>query len=242
MSSNTPSKLETRIANSSFLRMLCLQIPRKIKNRTILRFFDLLRHFHRKSASTYQTHEHVNRDAFKRHLMCIEQAGGYIEDQSNYEDMAYGKATVRYSGCEIIAVYNALTQLHTKLTPSLPDLISHFERDGIVLRGTFGTSPRAISDYFIAHGFKVETTFHQREFARIADDHATLILTMYNNGENLLDKIHTIFISHDEDGYTAHNVYGNGHLVGPYSTWLDLLQNLNAGKARGIFLIGIKHN
>ena len=62
--------------------------------------------------------------------------------------MYYGKKQFNECGCEIIATFNALKDLNYNNDFSLPLLIDYFEKDGIVLNGNFGTSPKAIENFF----------------------------------------------------------------------------------------------
>ena len=213
-------------------------IPRKIKNITVLRFFELLRKIQKLCVWTKRyakKHLQANQNVIANHGRTR-----YIEDQNSYHDMVYGRTKMSYSGCEIIAVYNSLIALSKPY--SLVDLINSFEHDGMVLGARFGTSPRALTDYFIREGYRVLSSTKACDYDDIAGQSDVIIMTMYNDCTDIMKKVHTICISHDDEGYTAHNVYGNGRLVGPYEKVSMLMESINNGLAKGIYMIGIcKH-
>ena len=114
-------------------------IPRRISNKTVIAFYELLRKIQKFKKASWREHLFINQKAFSGHLNAISKNKGYIEDQNSYTDMPYGKATMQYSGCEIFAVYNAAYSLLAHPLMDLPELISCFEKDGMALGGKFGT-------------------------------------------------------------------------------------------------------
>ena len=188
-------------------------IPKRISNGTIVAVYELLRHI---------------------------QNNGYVEDQNAYIDMPYGKSTMQFSGCEIFAVYNAMRSLLQHPVMDLPELIFYFEKDGMSLNGKFGTSPKALRDFLKSNGFTAAFTAKEADFSAFAAKYPGLIFTMYNDRNDIRKEIHTIHISKKGSMFTAHNVYCNGKVVGPFTSFDELIQNINGGKAKGISLIGIK--
>lgn len=225
---------------NTIVTRLCGLIPGKVDDRIVLGVYDLIgktEQFFRKEHPSSLSN---NTAAFLHHLPSMRKAGGYIEDQHNYQDMSYGVSTMMHAGCEIFAVYNALYTINGKHTIPLPDMIREFEQGGMVLSGRFGTSPKALVQYLNRKGYKTEMVFGNDDFDTLGLKYRALILTMYNNAADIRDEIHTIHISRDAAGFTAHNVYCNGSLVGPVKTISDLIRSINKGKARGICLIGVK--
>ena len=233
--SNTPKK-----ENNGFKQMLRAFIPKNISNRVVVNAFSFLRGLQKLNRRNYSVHIEANRESIKNHAEVIRKAQGYIEDQRNYTDILFGKVNMQISGCEIFATYNALHNIHGHSPIELPDMIKEYEKDGMVLSGAFGTAPKAIRDYLKRHGYSTVFTMKVKEFDRVGEENDTLILTMYNNGMNIMDQVHTVCISIDNGKYTAHNVYCNGTVVGPYSSVTELIANINRGRAKGISLIGIK--
>ena len=218
-------------------------IPKCISNKVVLGFLNFLRVCQRTFRIGWRRcnkHIALNESAITRvtSRSIYERKSELIENQNDFKDILFGKSTLSYAGCEIIATYNAL--IHLGLKVPLANLINEFERDGMVLSGRFGTAPKAISDYFLRNGFKVHMTNKEEEFEMLGEASSNMILTLYNNKENILDEVHTVCITREADGLYAHNVYGNGIIVGPKSGLLELIDSFNRGKAKGISLIAIE--
>ena len=78
------------------------------------------------------------------------QPAHFIENQNEWESVRFGLSTMKYSGCEIMAVYNALLDLGNRMnSQDMAELISKFERKGAELSGRWGCSPKSICKYFI---------------------------------------------------------------------------------------------
>jgi len=226
--------------HNKFNMMLRAFIPKNVSNRVFVNVYDFMRRCQRLGRKRYCLHLDENKLRFKEHEHRISVDGGYIEDQNNYTDMRYGKVTMKFSGCEIFATYNALHNLHGHSPIELSDMIEEYEKDGMVLAGKFGTAPRAIRDYLRKHDYDTLFTVRENEFDDIARSSDTLILTMYNDRNDIMHEVHTICISKENGMYTGHNVHCNGVVVGPYPTVTELIGHINGGRAKGISLIGIK--
>jgi len=174
------------------------------------------------------------------HLNSIKEHNGYIEDQNNYNDLKFGKVTMQYSGCEIIATYNALFSLAGNVSIDLEKMILDFEKNAMVLSGKFGSSPKAISKYFKSMGYITKLTTKEFEFSEISEEFDSLILTFYNDRNDITRQIHTVCITKKDNLFTAHNVYCNGMATKPYTSIQHLIADLNYGKAKAISLIGLK--
>ena len=210
-------------------------IPNKVSNETILNFFEILR----KTAShEFKGNLEKNNKNFINHLEEIEKNDGYIENQHLYSDMNYGNQTIDFCGCEIIATYNAIYDLTGKHDISFPDMIDSFEKDGIVLSGFFGTAPRSIEDYLKKQGFKTISSSKMNEYDKIGEKSDALILTMFNDKNNIMNMVHTINITKKNGGFYVHNNGYKSHLT-KYNSISDLLLRINDGNAKDIFLIGI---
>lgn len=221
-------------------------IPNHISNHTVAGFLDILRRIQRKlhiGRRYCRKHSGSNRIAVDRLLGSFGESdskkvfSGFLEKQNNYSSIAYGRSDMAYAGCEIIAVYNALLKLD--LTANLRELIEDFERDGMVLSGRFGTAPYAIRDYLKGRGLNVETEFDPERYDELARRSVVSILMLYNDRRNIFQKIHTVCITKDKEGFTAHNMYGDGRPIGPYNDITGLIANVNGGYAKGIVMFGI---
>lgn len=215
-------------------------IPDRVDNRTIIRVFEALRKQQQLSKHDYSRHSAENRKSFRQHKAVIAGNGGFIEDQNSYTDISYGASTVQYSGCELIALYNALHSLGDDAYTDLPDIVSDFEKDGMVFRGKFGTSPKALADYLEKRGYTAELITEVSGFDKLAHGSDCLILTIYNDGLDISKEVHTVCVSKAGGGYTAHNVYSDGKPFGPFPSVSELTAGINSGRAKGISLIGIR--
>ena len=225
---------------NEMFKKICALIPNQVNNATVVNAFELMRKEQKLLKKDFTTHLKANESAFKKHEEAIKKAKGYVEDQNLWTDVAYGVATMQYSGCEVFATFNAIFNITGKHLKSLPAMISEYEKDGIVLSGKFGTSPKAISDFLTREGFKTVMTTEEKEFDKVGKENESLILTMYNDKDDISQEVHTVNISKENNKFTAHNVYCNGAVVGPFSSVSEVIRNINGGKAKGISLIGIK--
>ena len=220
-------------------KAICAVIPGKVSNDTVLKAFELMRKQQATMKKDFSANLKKNLSAFTSHQDVIKANKGYVEDQNKYTDMAYGESTMQYSGCEVFATFNALFNLTGKYPISLPDMISQYEKDGMVMAGKFGTSPQAICDFLNKKGYPASITTKDTEFDALGKKSDSLILTMYNDKEDISKEVHTVNISKENGKFTAHNVYCNGKVVGPYDSVSQTIANINKGKAKGITLIGV---
>ena len=213
-------------------------IPRHVGNRTVLGTLDAMRRGEKNMHGLLRSNYANNRFAIRNHRDSIRRAHGLVEDQKNYTDMKFGKVTMAYAGCEVFAAGNALRTL-TGRQVNYPKLIDRFERDGMILLGGFGTAPKAISEFFEECGYETELVTHEELFDSVAAVNDVSILTLYNDGEDIMQKVHTVCVTREKDGYYAHNVYCDGTVVGPCKTIMQMLSDINVGRSKGISLIGI---
>ena len=162
-------------------------IPKHISNKTILGFMEFLRRIAHIS-------KRKTRDHLKKNEAIFQSNGteGFIENQKDLKDVSFGKKNLAFSGCEIIAAYNALVKLGGVSNFSLPKLISEFEKDGMVFGGRFGTSPVAILQFFLKNGYKCDFAHDESAIRRIESQYDTFIVTVYNDRDNIKRQIHTI--------------------------------------------------
>lgn len=208
-------------------------IPRHMRNSTVMAVYDLLR---RKTNRISENVIHRNAEENMRLLYSqnglytpqnvagwVMDKNVYIENQAQWEKIRFGngkKSNMSYSGCGVIAVYNALAALRENVSlDTIIGLISVFERDGAILNGRFGIAPSSIYDYFRDRGF--ETTIvidnDMEKINNIEKCYKAAIITAYNNKNDITDMIHTVCMSKRENGeYVIHNGYRKNALSG---TW-----------------------
>lgn len=175
-------------------------------------------------------------------------SGEYIENQAEWGDVKFGVKDMSFSGCEIMATYNALKALGEPVSEqTVVDLIAMYEEDGAVLGGLLGSSPYAIEDYFREQGYDVVTTtsHNPKTINQIGESSDTVIVNAYNNRDDITSQIHTVSITKEADGtYAVHNGYyipQNEYIVndgfGTLQEAIDAIGNVN--NSSSIDVIGI---
>lgn len=223
-------------------------IPMFVSNNVVIEFFEILRFIQKifSKVSTENTAKRQNENLLNNEMMINAHKArmvinkGFIEDQNSYTNLKYGNVTMKYAGCEVFAVYNAMRSILGKSLYTIPQLVSEFEKDGMVLGGRFGTSPKALSDFLNKNGFVTEFSTNVKEFDEIGSRNSDVIITYYNDGRNILHEIHTIHVSKENGMYIAHNTYCNGSNVRLCSSVSELMSEIHGGVAKGISIIGIK--
>ena len=201
-------------------------IPKRISNKTVIRFYDLFRKLSGVSDRVIATHKEANRAVLSdAQISPLKEEPGYIENQREWKEVLIGKGknpTMQKSGCGVFAVYNALLALGEDVgKETLPELIAAFEKQGVVLSGRWGVSPRAIYRYFQNNGFDTAMTMSRdaEVINRIGKDYTVNIVTVYNNKEDIMQFVHTVCVTKNERGeYFAHNAYyrkGNTYIAMP---------------------------
>ena len=146
-----------------------------------------------------------NKAAFKNHAISIRNNKGYIEDQHNYNDMSFGMKPLSANGCGLIAIYNVLYYFTKNENINFASIIRDLEYDGIVLGGLFGTSMKAIDDYFRKIGYRTKSSSNIRDYDKIGRETDASILTIYNNAYNIFQGLHFIAITKERGKYFVHN-------------------------------------
>jgi len=221
-------------------KMLLAFIPTHISNRVVLWFFELFGKISHIGRRKLEEHFKINEERFEKYLKEAEDSEGYLEHQHGYSDILFGKKTVSYSGCEVIAVYNALISLGAACRYSFSKLIYEFEKKGIALNGRFGTSPRAMEEFFKKEGYVVESHTNLSGIKELEEAYDTFILTIYNDKTNINKYVHSINISKKDGMFLVHNLKGNGKPPLKYAGITDFIRLANDGKIREINIIGIK--
>ena len=179
-----------------------------------------------------------NKAAFKNHAATIRKNKGFIEDQQNYNDMSFGTKSLSYNGCGVIAIYNVLYHLTKRDDINFAQIIRDLEYDGILLGGIFGTSMKAVDDYFKKLGFRTKSSSKVRDYDRIGRETDASILTIFNNAYNIFQGMHFIAITKEHGKYYIHN---NGEYASKiaYNSITDVLYRINSGRAKNVYLTGV---
>ncbi len=166
---------------------------------------------------------------------------GFIEDQNKLGDFSYGVKDLSYSGCGLIAVYNACLFLNggEEVRPGLlTEIIAAFEKKGSVCFGRFGTWPGAAAAFFTVRGSRVRTARSCRAMEKLACDCDVLLLTFMNNGLKPTRQMHTICVTKEGGMLLAHNSHGR---LEKYENLQSLFYSVGdgSGKAVGIYMLGL---
>lgn len=175
----------------------------------------------------------------------------YIENQDEWKDIRFGAGrhhNMSYSGCEIIASFNASKALLGFASPDqMAQLIYDYEAHGAALLGEFGTSPRAVERYFRKKDFAVAAAYGEdlTEVERIGSSYRVMIATVYNDKDDITKEVHSVCITVDsEKRYILHNAYvknAKGAYVEsvPYKSITDAVRHISRYEPKLIYLIGI---
>ena len=190
-------------------------IPKYIPNAVVLAAFSVIAFLTGPvKKAVREAHFEENNRLFAQDENRLLKDARYIENQKEWKAVHFGthkKSDMSYSGCEIIATYNALRSLKD-YSVSMPYLIRHYEQKGIALKGGFGISPSAAIKFFRNRGYDVKkiTTRNKGAIDSIGEEYQTFIATFYWNVENIKDQLHTVNISKETDGFYVHNNYCRG--------------------------------
>ena len=202
------------IMKKTINRKLRAFIPQHISNKIVLSVLKILSKLCCVPQSVISSNAaHNSKMLLNRNLY---NADCYIENQSQWSAVKFGtKYSMSYSGCEIIAVHNALRALGKGLSVQcMVNLISCFEQDGAVLGGFFGTAPGAIEKYFRENGYAVTRTdsMDTELINNIGERSDTIIVTAYNDKNDIMKQVHTVSITKEEGKtYAVHNAYYHVH-------------------------------
>lgn len=224
-------------------------IPQHISNETVLKVYDLLSRILKVSPKVREKNRKINsRAQAERNVF---KTGNFIENQNDWGDIQFGSGkhhNMRYSGCEIIAVYNALLDLGKELSPGdMAELIGAFEEKGAALKGEFGVTPHAIKDYLENSGYDVSATSSSDEssICELEKKGHTFIATVYNNKNNIMEEIHTVCITKKDGIYAVHNDYTRDGKKPPgyrersgYATLQEAIDSIGRA-SKSIYVIGV---
>ena len=234
-------KIATMSQEKFFEFIDSLDIPHTWTNEQVLLFFELTEmNISSKATEANAAHN-------EQYLTNSVLGNGYIENQAYWGDIHYGKSNIAYSGCEIIATYNAIYDLTgSGGSDEMVKMISYFEQNGSSLYGGFGTSPKAVQEYLETQGYTTEMTCKtdSESIEAIQDGYDTYIVTAYNDENKLSSEVHTVSITEDNGKYIIHNDYyynsskNKYDSKGSYDSLEDAIDAINKD-SQMISLIGV---
>lgn len=192
-------------------------IPHHVSNDIALNFYDfismpLFAISQDKSNENYKKNTEYFKENSDKLLVKGKDGKSYIEYQEKKElfsNLNFGWTDVNLAGCGIIATYNAIIGMNSSVSDNLfPDLIKYYERKGIAAKGFLGNNPNAIQQYFNENGYKTKviTTASPNDFNQLGKDYDAIIVTIYNNGDDITEQAHTVAITKYEGKYYSHNL------------------------------------
>ena len=225
-------------------------IPRHVGNSVVLMVYHLLTLIPVPQNIRKKNHDHNAiwlKDAKWDYLTA---PSSYIENQNEGGEILYGWGShhnMRYSGCEIIATFNALKALGKAVSPDfMAELRGEYEKPGAALWGEFGVSPPAVCAYLKKQGLSVVTAKKDDDKSLDTADSRcrVFIATVYNNAKDITAQIHTVCITKEDNGYILHNAYcmdQNGAYAAsiPYATLKEAIAHISKQEVKMICLIGI---
>lgn len=227
-------------------------IPKYISNRIVVFIYNILKistnHINKKVIE--ENARYNKSELLTGKYMSLDRTE-FIENQKEWKKIKFGqgkRTNMEYSGCGIIAVYNALVAL--RMSPDIDTmvgLISRFELDGAVMNGRFGISPMAIKKFFVKEGYDVDmvTTKSKEKIDSIGEENKVFIATIYNDKTDISEMLHTVCITKDsKNKYIVHNCsYWNENRYMAKSKNYTKLSNAIADIKRAssaVAVIGIK--
>ncbi|MCI5917867.1 MAG: hypothetical protein MRZ75_00850 [Roseburia sp.] len=188
-------------------------IPQNIDNKSVLEMFDILQKANFISEKVRKDNVAENREELRKKGY-IPPDGFYIENQAHWEKVRFGNSVhsnMSYSGCEIIATYNALSALgNAASADTMISLIEGYEKTGAMFNGEFGVNSNAIADYFRKEGYVVDMidSTDVNIINQLGSNNDVIIVTVYNDQNDISQMIHTVCITKTDEGkYVAHNIY-----------------------------------
>lgn len=120
--------------------------------------------------------------------------------------LPYGRYTMDYNGCEVLAAYNALLTLGE--AAPLSEVSAWFERRGLFLGGLWGTHVLAVPEFFKARGFAVEVLY--KDFDEAFSSVPAAVFAFWNDAKRLRRGLHTVALAHADGGRLAvYNLRGS---------------------------------
>lgn len=230
--------------------LLASFIPRYISNKTVIRAYRLLSGIKVPRLVREKNYRHNLEQLRKLDDKIWRDSKACIENQAQWSTIRFGAgkhASMSYSGCEIIAAFNARKVWKDfGSLEDMADLICYFEADGAALCGEFGTSPWAVARYFKRCGFRVLLSYGEKNtMEAIVQECQVMIATAYNDRQDITRQIHTVCITREGGHcYVLHNAYFQNHegtyTASPvYGTLQDAIAHMSRYETKLICLLGI---
>ncbi len=230
-------------------------VPKYVSAKVILSIFSFLAAINHISNQKIREHLEQNSRAWENYQK-KHSGEKYIEHQAELKEIRYGKQNRLFSSlflggkslngaantCEVIAVYNALTDCRGEEVRNLfPELLAYFEKEGIMLSGYFGTAPSKLEKYIKRKHYETKTLSGKKintaALESISKEYKTFIMTVFNDRENIMEQVHTMCITAREGHYVIHNDYEGSR---KYASLEKAIYGYRNGKGKPISIMGIR--
>lgn len=176
----------------------------------------------------------------------------FIENQAELNALRFGRDyTVGYGGCGLIALYNVFIALgitvgeknggHTSASDLFLTLENRLQRRGVALWGKFGIHPAFLRRLLIEEGLVVRRIKPAKAMDEslsredCANTDETYLVTAFT-GKRFGSVLHTVCITHAEDGFRVHN----GYRREAAPTLAEAIRGISCAGATPVYLIGIQ--
>lgn len=233
-------------------------IPAHVNNRIVALIYDAGTLF--KGSSEWAIRNRAHNEAELKKLF-RDRTDVMIENQAELTMLKLGKEyTFSYGGCGAIALHNLRVSLKEQMRAAdTAELFFEAERYGRAFFGKAGLSPEALLRYLKRHGYACyvyygtdSKTIDAMASKRNKENHTaflykTFLVTGYNNARSVHDRIHTVNISREAEGYVIHNGYRYDNerkcytQSRPYRTLSDAVHHIDAaGCSKPILVAGVR--
>lgn len=195
-----------------------------LNGKTLLFFEEVLSVFTRISSKTSARHYLVNVERWNEYKN--KNDFKYIENQHDMSFLSYGvnrkvlnnlfnkkrTLTAANNCCEVLALYNAFSYLGiNEDRRDLPYLLSYFEKEGVILKGYFGTSVLALRRYLKKEGFEYSyfagKDINESNLTFIQNKYKVFIFLSFNNKKNICDMLHSVCVTKEDGAFVNHNSF-----------------------------------
>jgi len=210
--------LKNKDMSAPVYKSLCQFVPKVIENGTILSFYDLV------AAPRWLTDSEIKEHFLANISEWEDNTDKYFFDKHIINQNLFAKfplyfgkkndgtaQTADFNTCGVVSLYNVLTSLTDGNAPAFPVLLRCFEEHGIALNGAFGVSPSALNEYLIEHGYHTKILTGKKitpeNLKQLEEKYDAYIVTVFNNGDDLSEMMHTMAITRDSEYYYLNNDY-----------------------------------
>lgn len=239
-----------RVVGIGTYKFLASFIPQHISNKTVIRVYRILAWIKVPRSVREKNYQHNLQSLKRMNPKLWQDPLACIENQAQWGDVRFGAGrhhNMGYSGCEIIAVFNAQKVLRgAGSAEEMTEMIRLYESNGAALWGSFGTSPWAVVQYFKKQGFDVLLSYGEDDTINAIEQKSqVMIATVYNDRYDITRQIHTVCITRGQDGgFVVHNAYfkdrdGTYMASPPYGTLREAVAHISNYQTKLICLAGI---